>query len=179
MRRAAFLAFLIAPVAAACAAAQESVPEAAAPAAVATLTGRAGSGISGSITFHSMAGGAHVEANVQGATPGTHGFHLHERGDCSAEDFSSAGAHFNPTGSEHGAPGTAAHHAGDLGNIEIGADGTGELSVHSTQLAIAEGANAVIGRAVILHEGPDDFVTQPTGNAGGRIACGVVSPTDG
>ncbi len=161
-------------------AAEERSPEAAlAPAAsaTATLTGKADSGVTGTVSFSAMAPGVHIEARVEGAPPGVHGFHLHETGDCSAADFSSAGAHFNPSAVEHGGPEYAVHHAGDLGNLEVGADGVGTLSLHSTDLAIAEGPNAVVGRAVVLHENPDDFTTQPTGNAGGRLACGVVTAT--
>ncbi len=147
----------------------------AATSASATLAAAAGSGITGTVSFQEMAGGVHVEARVEGAPPGTHGFHLHETGDCSAADFASAGGHFNPEGVAHGAPEAEPHHAGDFGNIEIGADGTGSLSLHSTKLAIAAGPNSVVGRAVILHAQADDLATQPTGNAGGRIACGVVA----
>jgi Cu-Zn family superoxide dismutase len=163
----------------ACAAAPETPSQegsgAAAGMASATLTGKAGSGASGSVAFQAMAGGVHIEAKVAGVPPGSHGFHLHETGDCSAPDFSSAGGHFNPAAVEHGGPEAAVHHAGDAGNLEVGPDGTGTLSLHSSQLAIGEGPNAVVGRAVILHENADDLTTQPTGNAGGRLACGVVS----
>ncbi|MGH9465266.1 MAG: superoxide dismutase family protein [Thermoanaerobaculia bacterium] len=179
MRQLAMLGFAGTIALAACAAAEETAsqanPATAAEAASATLTGKAGSGVSGSVAFHAMAGGVHLEARVEGAPAGSHGFHLHETGDCSAADFSSAGAHFNPAGVDHGGPDAAVHHAGDLGNLEVGADGVGTLSLHSTQLAIAEGPSAVVGRAVILHENADDLTTQPTGNAGGRLACGVIA----
>jgi Cu-Zn family superoxide dismutase len=115
-----------------------------------------------------------VEAEVEGVEPGSLGIHLHELGDCSAPDFTSAGGHFNPTGVTHGAPTDPEHHAGDFGNIEIGEDGTGFLELTTTMLTVAEGPNTVVGRAVILHEKADDLTSQPTGAAGGRIACGVV-----
>jgi Cu-Zn family superoxide dismutase len=159
-----------------CAAGQEAAPgAAAATSATAALTGREGSSVRGTVSFHGMGGGVHIEARVEGAPPGSHGFHLHETGDCSAADFSSAGGHFNPDAVAHGAPDAAVHHAGDLGNIEVGADGVGTLSVHVMNLSIAEGPHAVVGRAVVLHDNPDDYTTQPTGNAGGRLACGVIA----
>ncbi len=188
MRRLSFVTFLGTMALVGCARTQETssetapapappAPSAAAPAtsATATLTGQAGSGIHGTVSFQAMPPGVHVEARVEGAAPGSHGFHLHETGDCSAADFSSAGGHFNPTGVAHGGPQADPHHAGDLGNLEIGADGTGTVSVHSDLLAIGEGPNAVVGRAVVFHEQADDFATQPTGNAGGRLACGVIA----
>ena len=86
----------------------------------------------------------------------------------------SAGGHFNPTGAPHAGPMAAMHHAGDLGNIEIGANGKGDLDITSTMLTVAPGPNSVVGRSVIFHEKADDMTTQPTGNAGGRLACGVI-----
>lgn len=104
-----------------------------------------------------------------------HGFHIHESGDCTAADFTSAGGHFNPTNAPHGGPDDAEHHAGDLGNIEIGEDGTGTLDLASSMLTLDAGAtNSAVGKAVILHAGQDDLETQPTGDAGARLACGVV-----
>ena len=108
--------------------------------------------------------------------PGVHGFHVHETGDCSAAEpaFAKAGGHFNPESHPHAGPDSAARHAGDLGNLEVAADGTGSLDTMTTELTLSPGANSVIGKALIFHEGADDFTTQPTGNAGGRLACGVV-----
>ena len=113
---------------------------------------------------------------VSGAPPGVHGFHVHETGDCSAAEpaFAKAGGHFNPAGHPHAGPQSSQRHAGDLGNLEIAADGTGRLDTMSTDLTLSPGPNSVIGKAIIFHEGADDFTTQPTGNAGGRLACGVV-----
>ena len=142
--------------------------------AMATLIPRADSGISGSVTFTETDGGVRVVAEVAGVEPGLHGLHIHEIGDCSSEDFKSAGGHFNPAAVPHGGPSDAERHAGDLGNIEIGADGAGRLELVSELLSIDSGDAAVAGRAVILHEGEDDLVSQPTGAAGGRLACGVV-----
>lgn len=130
--------------------------------------------IQGSATFTAGDDGVEIHVSVDGAPAGTHGFHIHETGDCSAADFSSAGGHFNPTGAPHGGPEDAERHAGDLGNIEIAEDGTGHLYLTSDLISVDEGANAVVGRAVILHADADDLESQPTGAAGGRLACGVI-----
>ena len=160
---------------------QEAETQEAAPAikvATATLQGQEGSNISGTVTFtQSPDGGAvTIQAEVRGMDgAGMHGFHIHETGDCTAADFTSAGGHFNPTNAPHGGPDDAEHHAGDLGNIEIGADGTGTLDLASSMLTLDAGApNSTVGKAVILHAGEDDLETQPTGDAGARLACGVV-----
>lgn len=142
--------------------------------AVAVLQPRSDSSVSGTVTFTEIDGGVAIEAEIAGATPGLHGIHLHEIGDCSAEDFTSTGGHFNPTGAPHGGPADAERHAGDFGNIEVGADGNGYLALESDRLSLDDAENAVVGRAVILHEGEDDLVSQPTGAAGARSACGVV-----
>ena len=149
-------------------------PEPEAMMARATLQPRADSAVAGSVTFAQVGDVVTIVAQVEGASPGPHGFHIHESGDCSAEDFTSAGGHFNPADVPHGGPSDAERHAGDLGNIDIGEDGSGRLELTSDIITIAEGPNAVLGRGVILHEKADDLVSQPTGAAGGRIACGVI-----
>jgi Cu-Zn family superoxide dismutase len=138
-------------------------------------------GFSGRVTFTRAGDQVRVVADVAGVTPpGNHGFHLHENGKCerdatgAGKDFTTAGGHFNPAGAAHACPDAAAHHAGDLGNIVINADGTGHLDVTTSALSLS-GPSSVIGRAVILHAAPDDCTTQPTGNAGGRLACGVIA----
>jgi Cu-Zn family superoxide dismutase len=136
-------------------------------------------GVSGVITFTQDPGGVHVVARVEHAKPGKHGFHLHAAGVCDAPGFKGAGDHFNPTNAAHGAPDASAHHAGDFGNIEVGADGTGNLDLQTTMLAVDDSANGVVGKAVILHAGTDDLKTQPSGNSGDRIACGVVTRAQG
>lgn len=144
--------------------------------AKATLEGREGSGISGTVTFTEGGDGVAIVAEVSGVEPaGKHGFHLHEVGDCSAEDFTSAGGHFNPTGVDHACPPTEPRHAGDLGNIEIGEGGTGTLEQTSNLVTLGEGVSSIVGKAVILHEGEDDCTSQPTGAAGARLACGVIA----
>jgi Cu-Zn family superoxide dismutase len=142
--------------------------------AIATLQAAEGGTVSGSVTFTQVGGMVDVSAHVEGAPPGTHGFHVHETGDCSAPDFTSAGDHFNPTGAPHAGPDATPRHAGDLGNIEVGEDGTGHLELATDLLTVDAGASSVVGRAVVLHADADDLSTQPTGNAGARLACAVV-----
>jgi len=149
---------------------------AAAPAAVATATLASADGTDhGTVTFTQNGDQTTVVADVTGVPPGLHGFHVHETGECTPPDFKSAGGHFNPTGAIHGAPTDPEHHAGDLGNLEVGQDGTGHLELNSNMLTVKPGPNSVIGKSVILHAGEDDFVSQPSGGAGDRWACGVIS----
>ena len=151
-----------------------TVDEAAVPAATATLAARSGSQVTGTASFVETAGGVEVTIVVQGATPGAHGLHLHETGDCTSGDAKSAGAHFNPDATEHGAPAAMPHHGGDMGNITVADDGTGTLTITLPGLTVAPGPHSVVGRALILHANEDDLVSQPAGDAGDRIACGVV-----
>ncbi len=146
--------------------------------AVAQLQPLAGSGVSGTVAFTRTTAGVKVEVKVSGLTEGAHGFHVHEFGDCSAPDGSSAGGHFNPAGEPHAGPADAHRHAGDLGNLIAGKDGTAELEYVDAQASF-EGPHSILGRGVIVHAKPDDLKTQPTGNAGGRVACGVVGVVKG
>jgi Cu-Zn family superoxide dismutase len=141
--------------------------------AIATLTSADGVN-HGTITFTQNGDQTRVVADVTGVPAGLHGIHVHETGDCTPPDFKSAGGHFNPTGAIHGAPTDPEHHAGDLGNIDVGEDGTGHLDLNSNMLAVDDGPNSVIGKSVILHAGEDDFVSQPSGASGDRWACGVI-----
>jgi Cu-Zn family superoxide dismutase len=133
-----------------------------------------GNNVNGKVTFIKEENGIKVTADIVGLKPGKHGFHIHEVGDCSAPDGSSAGGHFNPYHKNHGAPTDSVRHVGDLGNLEAGKDGKAHLEWLDTLIAF-EGTNSIIGRSVIVHEKPDDYKTQPTGNAGGRLACGVIN----
>lgn len=151
-----------------------------APAAVAVLAPTEGNDVRGRVTFSEAAGGVRIAAEVSGLSEGMHGFHIHETGDCSAPDASSAGGHFNPNDDPHGAPDAPAEqrHAGDLGNLEAGADGAARYERVDTNVEMS-GTASIIGKAVIVHAGQDDFTTQPTGDAGGRLACGVIEATNG
>lgn len=145
--------------------------------AIAVLQPRGELTLNGTVSFTQVGDTVTIAAHVEGVAPGKHGFHLHELGDCSAEDFTSTGGHFNPTDAPHGGPADRVRHAGDFGNIEVGEDGTGHVELTSDMITVADGPNTVVGRAIILHEGEDDLESQPTGAAGGRIACGVVAPS--
>lgn len=127
----------------------------------------------GMVTFTKSADSVQVVADVSGLTPGKHGFHIHEFGDCSAPDATSAGGHFNPTHKPHGAPDADEHHAGDLGNLEADSSGKAHLELTDKTLKLS-GDNSVLGLAVIVHAKEDDLKSQPVGNAGGRLACGVI-----
>ncbi len=143
--------------------------------ATATIESRSGSKVTGKAVFTELPSGkTKAEVWIENATPGTHGLHIHEKGDCSAPDGTSAGGHFNAAGNPHAAPTESAHHNGDFGNIEIGADGKGHLEITSDMITVKPGPNSVVGKSVIFHEKADDMKTQPTGAAGARYGCGVI-----
>ena len=145
------------------------------PRAIATIEPKNDSGVTGTATFQVAGEQVMLTLTIANATAGEHAFHLHEVGDCSAPDGTSAGGHWNPTDQEHGQWGGDAFHLGDVANLEVGEDGTGTLTVATNLWTLGTGDdNDVVGRAVIVHAGVDDFSTQPTGAAGGRIACGVI-----
>ncbi|MGH8807080.1 MAG: superoxide dismutase family protein, partial [Noviherbaspirillum sp.] len=133
--------------------------------------------VNGSVSFVQQGEQTMVDARIDGLTPGVHGFHVHEKGDCSAPDAMSAGGHFNPGSKPHGDPAHADHHAGDFGNLAADAAGNAalKLTIPAKELTLASDApHSVVGRALVVHADPDDLRTQPTGNSGKRVACGVV-----
>jgi Cu-Zn family superoxide dismutase len=141
--------------------------------AIAVLSPTKGNSVSGTVTFTKVDGGVKIVADVAGLTPGQHGFHIHEFGDCSAPDATSAGGHFNPHHMQHGGPDATMRHAGDFGNLEADASGKAHYERVDATLSL-DGADSIIGRGVIVHEKADDLKTQPTGNAGARVACGAI-----
>jgi len=147
------------------------------PTAVADLEPTKGNQARGKVTFTQDGDSVRVNANVSGLKPGgQHGFHVHEKGDCSSGDGMSTGGHFNPDGKPHGPQG-AAHHDGDMPALV--ADGYGNASVSFTLkgLSLVSGAHDLVGKGLIVHRDADDYTTQPTGNAGPRIACAVIKKT--
>ncbi len=151
-------------------------PPAKAETLVAKLAPASDSKVEGTVTFTQKDGKVEIVADVSGLTPGEHGFHIHEKGDCSSPDAKSAGGHFNPTSMDHGSPESEPHHAGDLGNLTADENGHATKTMTSTEITLGEGANSVAGRAVIVHAKRDDLKSQPTGAAGARVACGVIGP---
>jgi len=145
--------------------------------ASATLAPTQGNTAAGTITFAAQGDELRVQVRVTGLKPNLeHGFHIHEKGDCSAPDATSAGGHFNPHGAPHG-PQDGPHHAGDLPALKADANGVAEARFTMKGVAIGSGAGDIVGKGVIVHAQPDDYKTQPTGNSGARIACGVVRRT--
>lgn len=143
--------------------------------AVAQLQPRSGSKVSGNLKFTQIGDLVRITGEVTGHTKGPKAMHIHEKGDCSAADGMSTGGHFNPTRSKHGGPYDPVKHAGDLGNIVFNANGVAKVNFTVGDIAVSRSApNGIIGRAVIVHAAADDLKTDPTGNAGGRVACGVI-----
>ena len=133
--------------------------------------------VKGTIFFATMGDHVHIWGEVSGLAPSsTHGFHIHEFGDASAKDGAAAGGHYNPAGAthEHGNIGAPKNHAGDLGNITADASGTAKIDLHVHGISIAHLTNPILGRGVVVHANPDDLKTQPAGNAGPRIAVGII-----
>ena len=121
--------------------------------------------------------GVKIRLNASGLPEGTHAFHIHAVGKCDTPDFKSAGPHFNPSGKKHGTKNPEGSHAGDLPNIEVGKDGRAKASALATGVTLGDGENSLFhrdGTALVIHEKADDYMTDPAGNAGARIACGVI-----
>ena len=144
------------------------------PKAEATLESRSGSTVSGTVSFQTVGQKIRVEARIAGLTPGEHGFHVHEAGDCSAPDAISAKGHFNPAAKPHGHYGGAEHHAGDMPNLVADASGNATVSGEVTMLSLGSDANSILNRSVVIHADPDDYKSQPAGNSGKRVACGTI-----
>ncbi len=145
------------------------------PTATAKLEPRSGSSVSGEVTFTQVGERVRIQGTVNGHTPGPKGWHIHEKGDCSDPKAESAGSHFNPRGNKHGGPTDAVRHAGDTGNLLVNERGSATINVMVDGISVSkEKPDGIIGRAVIIHMQADDLKTDPTGNAGGRVACGVI-----
>ena len=143
--------------------------------ASAIINPSSGSEVSGTATFTQTGQNVMVRIEVENVSPGEHGVHIHEYGDCSAPDGKSAGGHWNPTNVAHGKWGEGEFHLGDIGNIMVGEDGTGSIELATDLWEIGTGSDIdVVGKSIIVHADPDDFVSQPSGNAGARIGCGVI-----
>ncbi|MFN7572344.1 MAG: superoxide dismutase family protein [Betaproteobacteria bacterium] len=146
------------------------------PSATAALKPTQGNATAGTVRFVQKGGKVLVVADVSGLKPGSeHGFHVHEKGDCSAPDAMSAGGHFNPVGKPHAHHGQGERHAGDMPNLKADASGNAKYSFETDLLAVGSGAANVVGRSVVIHRDPDDYKTQPAGNSGPRVACGVIA----
>ena len=143
------------------------------PSASASLEPKSGTGAHGKLRFTQVGSKVLVTGEVAGLSPGPHGFHVHENGDCGGNDAAAAGGHFNPAAQKHG--GRANGHAGDMGNIEADMYGKADVEVELNNRSVAEGPNALLGKAVVVHVGPDDLKTDPAGNSGARIACGIIN----
>lgn len=157
--------------------APEPAPPPAPKTAKAELAPASKSKVKGTIEFKEVDGGVEVTANVEGLKAGDHAYHVHEKGDCSAPDATSAGGHFNPNNHKHGAPDAEERHEGDFGNLTAGKDGKATKTFVMKGITLADGPTSIVGKGFIVHEKKDDFKTQPTGNAGNRIACGVITLT--
>lgn len=145
------------------------------PRALAKLEPTKDNTASGMVTFTQMGDKVRVEANLSGLRPNAdHGFHVHDKGDCSSGDGMSTGGHFNPLGKPHGQHDGMERHAGDLPSVKADAAGNAKISVLMDVISVSPGPTSVVGRGMIVHRDADDYKTQPTGNAGPRIACAVI-----
>jgi Cu-Zn family superoxide dismutase len=145
------------------------------PTASATLESRSGSNVKGRLLFTQVGDVVRVTGEVTGHTKGPKGFHIHEKGDCSDDKAMNSGGHFNPAKHKHGGPYDPDRHAGDLGNINFNDAGTAKVNFTVGDISVSrDRPDGIIGRAVVVHAQVDDLKTDPTGNAGGRVACGVI-----
>jgi superoxide dismutase, Cu-Zn family len=144
------------------------------PAATATVAPTKGNQTAGTVNFVQRGSVVYVDAHINGLSPGLHGFHIHEKGDCRA-DGGNAGGHFNPAGAAHAGPEGNPRHAGDLGNLNADANGVAVYHAQVSGITLGTGSDSIVGRAVIVHANVDDLRSQPSGNTGGRIGCGLIS----
>jgi superoxide dismutase, Cu-Zn family len=142
--------------------------------AVAVLHPTAGNKVGGTVTFTEVADGVQVRAEITGLTHGNHGFHIHEFGDCTAADAASAGAHFNPTNKPHAGPDAPERHVGDMGNVQADVSGKAKLDYVDHEISLTNDQRSAIGRSVVVHAKADDLKSQPAGDSGARVACGVI-----
>jgi superoxide dismutase, Cu-Zn family len=142
--------------------------------AVAALNPTKGSHAAGMVYFTDVEEGVQIVADVEGLSPGKHGFHIHEYGDCSSPDAASAGGHFNPTYKKHGGPDSAERHVGDLGNLVADERGVAHYDRIDSVISL-NGSYSIVGKALVVHANADDFKTQPKGNSGGGVTCGIIS----
>ncbi len=157
--------------------AQTMGPGATGPAATATLAPTTGNSTTGTVRFVQAGDRVRVMGEIRGLKPGAeHGFHVHEKGDCSSGDGMSTGGHFNPAGQPHGRHGAGMHHVGDLPSLKADGSGVAKFNFESTSIRLGGGGSDIVGRGLIVHRDPDDYTTQPTGNAGPRLACAVIVP---
>jgi Cu-Zn family superoxide dismutase len=144
--------------------------------ASAALESRSGSSVTGRVELTEKAGQVRAHVELAGLAPNSeHGFHIHDKGDCSAADASSAGGHYNPASASHGRAGIPPHHAGDLPSLTADAAGNVHADVVVDGVTLAPGPTSIVGRSLVVHRDRDDFATQPAGNAGPRVACGVIA----
>ena len=144
--------------------------------AMATLSPTTGNTAGGMVHFTQSGSKVMVSGEVRGLKPNAeHGFHVHEKGDCSSGDGMSAGGHFNPTGAAHGNHDMGEHHAGDLPMLKADANGVAKFNYESKTISVGSGTTDIVGKGLIVHRDPDDFKTQPTGNSGPRLACAVIA----
>jgi Cu-Zn family superoxide dismutase len=147
--------------------------------AEAKIGSKSGSTATGEAIFDQTGKEVTLKLNLIKLSPGTHAVHIHDKGDCSSPDGKSAGDHWNPTGAPHGKWGADGYHLGDIGNVQVGPDGKGFLTLSTDKWNIGQGGpNDIVGHAIIVHGGVDDFKSQPAGNAGPRIGCGVIEMAD-
>ncbi|HEX9160253.1 MAG TPA: superoxide dismutase family protein [Thermoanaerobaculia bacterium] len=149
------------------------------PMAMAMLTPISGSTAKGMVHFQELADGSvDVTADLQRVPPGVHGFHVHDKGDCS-DNGNAAGGHFNPMNMQHAGPDAQSHHAGDFGNVTADANGEVHAQFNTRAITVGPGPLSVVGRSIVLHANPDDLTTQPSGNSGPRISCGIITAMAG